>query len=233
MSLATNTQRNARRGPPKARRDGGHGSLQSAVTDDIRALILDGHLAPATRLSEQALCDRLGVSRTPVREALQALMTEGLVEIIPNRGARVTALSVDDLAHVFPVMGALEALAGELAVARMGLDDIARVEGLHDAMVGHYRARAMKPYFAANQRIHEAFVAAAANPVLSEHYAQLSARMRLARYRANMSEDRWAQAVDEHEHMLIALKKGRAKTLGRILRSHLDHKFEVIKADGT
>ncbi|MEO1718946.1 MAG: GntR family transcriptional regulator [Pseudomonadota bacterium] len=208
-----------------------HGGLQNAVTDQVRSLILDGELKPGERVSEKALCDRLSVSRTPVREALKTLMTEGLIELIPNRGARVTALSLDDLAHVFPVMGALEALAGELAAERMGDADIAIVEAFHDDMVRHYEARDMKAYFSANQRIHEAFVIGAANPVLTEQYAQLSARMRLARYRANMSDTRWAQAVDEHEQMIDALKRGRAKTLGRILRSHLDHKFEVVKAE--
>lgn len=204
-------------------------NLHDETADRIRMMILGGDLAPGARIAEQALCARFGVSRTPVREALKALATEGLVTITPNRGASVTELSVDDLGHVFPVVGALEALAGELAANRMSDADIAHVVALHEAMVEHFHARDLGQYFAANQAIHDALLAGADNPVLTDQYRQLAARMRLARYRANMSDERWAQAVAEHEQMIDALRNRRAKTLARILRTHIDNKFETVK----
>ncbi len=204
-------------------------NLHKATADLIRDLILEGELPAGARISERAMCDRFGVSRTPVREALKALATEGLVTVQPNVGARVTEISDDDVAATFPVMGALEALAGELAAKAMTDNEIAYVAARHEEMVRHYRKRALGPYFKANQQIHEAILAGARNPVLSEQYQQLAARMRLARYRANMSDARWAEAVEEHERMLDALQKRQAKTLSRILRTHLDNKEAVVR----
>ena len=151
------------------------------------------------------------------------------MRITPNRGATVTALSIEELADTFPVMGMLEALAGELACIHMSDAEIAHVADLHARMVSHFQARRLGPYFKVNQQIHEAILAGARNPVLTEQYRQLAARMRLARYRANMSDKRWAEAVAEHERILDALKNRKPKTLARILRTHLDNKLVVMK----
>ncbi|MEL6290519.1 MAG: GntR family transcriptional regulator [Pseudomonadota bacterium] len=209
----------------------GRRNLHEEAAARIRKLILDGDLAPGERISEKSLCERFGISRTPIREAIKSLASEGLVEMTPNRGASVTKLSVDDLAAAFPVMGALEALAGELAAEHMGDGEIDHVEALHMEMIRYYEMRELGPYFQVNRLIHEAILAGARNPVLVEHYTQLATRMRLARYRANMSDTRWTQAVNEHGEILDALRKRKAKTLARILRSHLDHKFEVVRAE--
>ncbi|MEM1307737.1 MAG: GntR family transcriptional regulator [Pseudomonadota bacterium] len=204
-------------------------NLHEETADRIRVLILDGALPPGKRISEKTLCDEFGVSRTPVREALKALATEGLVTITPNRGAAVTEITNDELADAFPVMGALEGLAGELAAEHMADVEIAAIARLHDQMLAHVAARALGPYFTVNQRIHQSIVAGARNNVLREQYDQISARMRLARYRANMSDTRWAQAVAEHEQILTALKARDGKRLGQILRAHLDGKWAVVR----
>ncbi|MEL7544592.1 MAG: GntR family transcriptional regulator, partial [Pseudomonadota bacterium] len=87
-------------------------SLHDELIERMRALITDGSLTPGEKVPEKALCAQFGVSRTPLREALKVLAHEGLVELIPNRGATVARLTVEDLDEVFPIMGALEALAG-------------------------------------------------------------------------------------------------------------------------
>jgi len=213
-------------------RDNQHGMTHKArhndIAERIRLLILDGAFAAGERLSEKALCQRFDVSRTPIREALKALASEGLVTITPNRGASVSQISQTDLAETFQVMGALEALAGELAAKRMSNDDIDHVEALHTAMVHHYKARRLGPYFALNQNIHEAILVGAGNIVLSEQYRQLAARMRLVRYRAVMSQHRWTQAVREHEIILERLRNRDANGLAEILRHHLDGKWQSV-----
>ena len=90
-------------------------TLPFALAERLREMIIEGELAPGARLNERALCERLGVSRTPLREAFRVLAAEGLVDLQPNRGAQVVALSDDDIRDSFEVMGALEALSGELA----------------------------------------------------------------------------------------------------------------------
>lgn len=96
-------------------------------------------------------------------------------------------------------------------------------------MIGHYRRGELSHYFALNQRIHELILSAARNPTLAALYRSLAGRIRQARYLANMSPERWAQAVEEHERMIAALMRRDGPALGDILKRHLRNKFETVK----
>jgi DNA-binding GntR family transcriptional regulator len=205
-------------------------ALHDEVVWRIRDLIVQGELAPGERVPERELCERFGISRTPFREALKVLATEGLIDLQHHRGAVVSKVSAGDVDDMFQVMGVLEALAGELACRRAGDAEIAVVEQLHERMLVHYRERDLSNYFQVNQRIHESIMQAAGNPVLINLYSTLSVRIRRARYMANLSQARWDQAVAEHEEILEALKARDGKRLGQLLRDHLLHKADVIKA---
>ncbi len=204
-------------------------TLAVHLVEQLRQLIFDGELAPGSRLQEAELSQRFGVSRTPLREALKLLTAEGLITFQPNRGATVTQLSLDELAETFPVMGVLEALAGELAASHASKADLAELRLLHDEIVRHYERQDLKDYFSANQRFHERLVDAAHNETLASHYHQLAGRVRRARYRANLSRERWAQSVDEHCQIIAALEARDGDTLARVLRAHIDHKFETVR----
>jgi DNA-binding GntR family transcriptional regulator len=204
-------------------------TLAMRLVEQLRQMIFDGDLEPGTRLAEEDLSQRFGVSRTPLREALKLLTSEGLITIEPNRGATVTQLSMAELAETFPVMGVLEALAGELAAVHATDDDLAQLRELHGDIVAEYRNKNLKSYFAANQRFHERLVDAAHNDTLAAHYHQLAGRVRRARYRANLSTKRWAQSVKEHELIIASLEARDGAALSRILRAHIDHKFETVR----
>src|SRR3546814_12195251 len=105
-------------------------ALPAAAGERLRELIIEGELSAGIRLNERALCERLGVSRTPLREAFRLLASEGLVEIQPNRGARVTVLSENDIRESFTVLGGLEALSGELACQNATDKEIAEIRAL-------------------------------------------------------------------------------------------------------
>ncbi len=203
-------------------------SLHDQLTGRLRGLIVEGELAPGTRVPERELCDRFQVSRTPLREALKVLASEGLLELTPNRGARVSQLTVQSVEELFPVMGALEALAGELAARRITSEGLAEIRALHYQMVLHYERRELAPYFRLNQQIHEKILEWAGNPTLVTLYRGLAGRIRRARYVANMSQDRWAQAVSEHEEILHALESGDGVALARVLKRHLRNKCETV-----
>ncbi len=204
-------------------------SLHIELLDRLRDLIIEGKLPPGTKVPERELCERYGVSRTPMREALKVLAVDGLVWLEPNRGAWVSKITIDDLEEVFPVMGALEALSGELACERITDKQIASIRDTHNDMVKYYEARDLTQYFRANQAIHEAILDAAGNTELTAMYRSLSARIRRARYIANMTEERWKKAVEEHEQILAALEKRQGHELGQILRLHLASKFETVR----
>ncbi len=204
-------------------------TLHDDLVERLRELIVESVLEPGARVPERELCERFEVSRTPLREALKVLASEGLLELLPRRGAQVTRLTAADLDEMFPVMRALEALAGELACAEITEVEMAEVRALHYQMVLHATRRELPEYFRLNQRIHEAIMAAARNPTLARLYRGLAGRVRRARYLANMSRPRWDQAVAEHEAILAALEKRDGVALGQVLKTHLRNKCETVK----
>ena len=206
-------------------------TLHANLVERIRELVIEGDLEPGAKVPERILCERFNVSRTPLREALKTLASEGWLEILPHKGARVTRLSEEDVNQMFPIMGALEALSGELACANLSEEQFAEIRALHYQMVLHYTRRELAPYFQINQLIHEKILAAAANPLLVQMYQTLSGRIRRARYVANMSEDRWAQAIEEHEEMLSSLASRDGQSLANVLRRHLSNKCDTVKAN--
>jgi DNA-binding GntR family transcriptional regulator len=205
-------------------------TLHEELVTRLRDLIVEGELGPGTRLNERVLCQRFGVSRTPLREAVKVMASEGLVELLPNRGAEVTALTDEGVQYLFEVIGALEGLAGELACQRIDESGLAEIRVLHYTMLMHHTRRELPEYFRCNQKIHEQIVAAAGNPVLAATYRSLSTRIRRARYVANHSQERWDHAVREHEQILEALAARDGAKLRDLLQLHLANKLEVVKA---
>lgn len=207
-------------------------NLYREVADRIGELIEHGELSPGERISEKQLCERFGVSRTPLREALKVLATEGLIELLPNRGARVIRLTMKSVKDTYDLMAALEGLSGELACQHISDAEIVAIRQLHDTMLEHYRKRDLLPYFQINRQIHESILAASNNAVLQETYSNLNQRIKRVRYSKKMTERYWSQAVKDHENMMEALEKRDGRLLGQILRDHLCNKIEVATLAG-
>jgi len=205
-----------------------HRLLHEAVIDRLRDLIVTGELAPEAKLNERVLAERLGTSRTPLREAIKFLASEGLVELVPNRGAMVAPLKPEKMREVFVVLGALEALAGELACRNASEADIADIRALHYHMLAHHARGELSPYFRYNQQIHQRILDCAGNATLSQTWRALNAHVRRARYMANLSRERWDQAVHEHEEMLDALSRRDGAKLQGLLRDHLANKLVLV-----
>jgi len=203
--------------------------LHQTVVATLRDLIVHNELPPGRRLNERILCERLKVSRTPLREALKVLSHEGLVEMLPNRGSRVVRLTPDDVKHLFEVIGALESLAGRLACACMTEAEICDIKAAHYQMQAKFIRRDLPGYFRDNQSIHRQIVAAARNPVLAATHENLNVRLLRLRYLASeMNQERWAQAMQEHEQIVEALERRDAELTADLLRQHLQHKYESL-----
>ncbi|MGV3629251.1 MAG: GntR family transcriptional regulator [Betaproteobacteria bacterium] len=202
--------------------------LHETVIDQLRDLIVQGELAPETKLNERVLAEKLGTSRTPLREAIKFLASEGLVELLPNRGAVVAPLKPEKMKEVFVVLGALEALAGDLACRNATEADIAEIRGLHYHMLAHHARGELAQYFRYNQQIHIKFMECAGNATLAQVYRGLNAHVKRARYMANLSRERWDKAVKEHEEMLDALVKRDGVRLQTLLRDHLANKLVMV-----
>jgi DNA-binding GntR family transcriptional regulator len=204
--------------------------LAAEVTERLRDLIVQGELAPGLKLNERVLCERLRISRTPLREAIKYLASEGLVDLLPNRGAIVRPLTAATAREMFVVLGALEELAGELACAHATDADIAEIRAVHYQMLAHHARGDLAKYFHCNQEIHMHLVTCAGNATLANTYRALNGHVRRARYMANLSQDRWDEAVAEHQQILDALLKRDGALLGELLRRHITNKMRVVVA---
>jgi len=198
--------------------------LHEAVAARLRDLIIEGQLAPGTRLNERLLCAELHISRTPLREAFKVLATEGLIALLPNRGAQVVKMGRDEVVHTFDVMGALEGLSGQLACRHITAAELAQLKDLHRQMAACHRRRDLPGYYRLNRAIHERINEAARNPVLTQVYRTVNARLHALRFRSNFDRAKWDAALAEHEQMLVALEKRDGERLRRILVEHLAKK---------
>lgn len=201
-------------------------SLHGEILSRLRDFIVQGNLIEGARIPERQLCEEFGISRTPLREALKVLAAEGLVELLPNRGARVRELGPVELSELFDLMGGLEALGARLACERITPAEFDEIEQLHHQMYRFYLNREMPGYFRCNQFIHDKIVSAARNSALSSAYASLAGRIRRVRYAANLAHkrDRWGEAMREHEAILDSLRRRAGAELSDILFGHLRNK---------
>jgi DNA-binding GntR family transcriptional regulator len=204
----------------------GNGSLHGEVLSRLRDYVVEGSLADGERIPEKQLCEMFGISRTPLREALKVLAAEGLIDLLPNRGARVRGLDRNQLRQLFDVMGGLEALAGRLACENISEEEIAEIERVHHEMYGCYLKRDLHRYFECNQIIHECILKAAHNDKLTQAYRSFATQLRRMRYSANQAHkrDRWGEAMREHEEMLDALHRRAGAEMSDILFKHLRNK---------
>jgi DNA-binding GntR family transcriptional regulator len=202
--------------------------LHSSVVDRLRTFIVEGVLDPGVKLNERELCEMLGVSRTPLREALKLLAAEGLVDIAPNRGASVSKISGAEMREMFELMSGLEAFAGQLACERITDREIADIKALHYEMLACRAQGDLPGYYSRNQKIHDKINEAARNSVLRQTYVSLNRRLQALRFRSNFKGEKWDRAIRDHEEMLEALDARDGMRLGAILRNHLMKKLEAV-----
>lgn len=197
-------------------------TLHAEVLERLRDMIIEGRLQPGQRVNEGAIGAQLGVSRTPLREAIKTLASEGLVEILPAKGAIVKTFTARDLYQTLEVLKALEQLGGRMACETAPDAAIEAVHGLHLQMMARYETRERLEYFKLNQAIHSAMVAASGNHVLMEMHETLQARIKRLRFIGNEGPVKWAGAVDEHERMMAALLRRDAAALSQVIGEHMD-----------
>jgi len=208
-------------------------SLTSAerVLHALRELILGGELAPGARLGEVELADRLGVSRTPVREALTRLAAEGIVEIQPNRGARVTTWTVAELEGVFDLRIALEPQLTAFAVPNAGPADVADLDDLAHRMVevgSPGAGQDLDALVPLNREFHDRLVALAGHPALA---TALAAAIRPPIVRRNFSAydaESLRRSLAHHLEIVAALRAGDPGWARAVMTAHISNARAVM-----
>ncbi|RFC65978.1 GntR family transcriptional regulator [Fulvimarina endophytica] len=192
-----------------------------SIASDLRARIIRGDLRPGQRLVERDLAEWYAISRTPVREAIHLLNIEGLVVLRPNRGAEVASMTAETARDLFAVIAELESLAAREFATRISSARLREIEARHTRMQGHFERRELEPYFAINTAIHEFIIEECGNPILVDMITSLMVRVRVGRHLALMDDGRWSEAMDEHEQMIVALRRHDPAAVAAVWRKHL------------
>ena len=198
----------------------GRQTLHESLLERLRQMIQDGELAPGTRLSEQSLCERFGVSRTPLREALKILAADGYLDWRANRGIHVAEIQAREVVAAFELLGGLERLIGEIVPQRVTADDVQALEVMHADMVRLHAQSDRKAYFRLNQAIHAELARLTRNPVIEDVYGSVQRRVYRARALSNTERLRWDASVQEHERIMAALRARDPARLSVELMSH-------------
>jgi DNA-binding GntR family transcriptional regulator len=194
--------------------------LHEQIVETVRNMIQTGELPPASTISESELCTVLGISRTPLREALKVLASENLVQLRPHRMPLVSPVDPTEIAELFELLSILEPAAGALACQRASAAEINELCAMHNRLTGLYTVRDRTGYFTLNQAIHHEIVRLAGNAVMLATYEALQSRVLRARSMANLDHDRWSESVAEHARLIDAFCAHDDVAVGKLFYEH-------------
>src|ERR1700692_912183 len=206
-------------GIAKRRLGEAHSSLHDQVVTELRQAILSGRLKPGERLVEGRLADELGVPRNPVREAIRALASEGLIEVTARRGAAVATMTEQEARETIEVRALLEGQNARLAARRQDRQIIKRIEAVLIKGTAAVAAKRFEQLFDLNQRFHSELAAAGQNTVLGDLLLRL--RERTAMLFAPMDPGRQARSWEEHAAILRAIIEGDERTAATLAAEHV------------
>jgi DNA-binding GntR family transcriptional regulator len=207
------------------------GRKDASVADYLSAAILNGRFVPGQRIVESEITTSLGVSRGPVREALRRLSAEGLVEIVPNRGAMVRRLSMTEALELFDIRTELEALAARRAAENIRQPRIREAFDRATAQIWSVEPRhSTVDYLQENQRFHAAMIAASGNSQLVKLNQQLHLSLILAQISSSLSSPVIAASLHEHRLIASAIKAGDAQGADEAIREHLRRAQDFMRA---
>lgn len=204
-------------------------SLQSEVVSRLREEIVEGIWEPGMRLQERVLCERYGVSRSPLREACRVIAAEGLLELQPNRGAVVTRPTMTDAVEYMEIIIVLQTLAIRRACEHASDEQLAEIEQIHKSMREYSERHEIVPFFELNNDIHDAIVNASGNSALVSMHEHAALHITRLQKLSGAREADPALAMAEHEAFVSALLRRDATTASAALDTHLNTVTEQIK----
>lgn len=204
-------------------------SLAQEIAERIRVMIRKGTLKKGDQIVEKRLCEALGVSRTPLREALRLLSSEGLFELIPNKGAFVAQPSMQDIREMFWVMSLLEGACARVCAERMTEKGLKELEKLHQKLEKYCAAGNREKYMEVNHRYHTLIQELAGNRILGEVINGLRQKILLYRYRQIYEPNRLETSMAEHHNLHEAFRKKDPEAAERVMKEHLIRQCESLE----
>jgi DNA-binding GntR family transcriptional regulator len=202
--------------------------LHEEVANRVRELIRDGRLKKGDKIAEKEICDLLGISRTPLREALRVLSSEGLIVMVPHRGAHVAEPSMQEIRQMFEVMAILEGTCARVAAEKMTDAQLRKIERLHEKLETHYRAGDHEKYLKVNHDYHVLIQKMSGNKVLDEVVNGLRQKILLYRYRQLYQPDRFDASMKEHRDLFEAFRARDAQRAEQVMKAHLMSQCEAL-----
>jgi len=194
--------------------------LHLRVARHLREMIIDGRLRPWAPIDEKSLCEQFGTSRTPLREALKVLATEGLIELLPRRGAVVAGISVKDLREKFAIVRVLEAHAASTICETASPTQIQALEAIHRQLLAAHKKRNDKLYFELNEKFHREVVAATGSKTLTDLHLFLVGHLRRARFTVLSAHTMAPEFVEDHQRIMRAIAARKADVAGKEFIKH-------------
>lgn len=202
--------------------------LYQEVADLLRRRIYDQELLPGQPIDEKSLCSELGISRTPLREALKVLHADGLITLEPRRGCHVTTLNNEELNELFPVMAVLEGLCAREMMKRITASDLARLEAMHVNLEQHAAAGNVDAYYEQNSLFHKELQLLSGNRYLQRVTADLRRILMLARHQQLRMPGRLEASLNEHRIIMEALRKGDPELAEAKMKEHLLQQAQAL-----
>ncbi len=204
-------------------------TLAEEIAKRIREMIHNGNLKRGERLVEKSLCQAMGVSRTPLREALRVLSSEGLIELIPNKGARVAQPSLEEIRDMFWVMSILEGRCARECAERISDGGMKKLDNLYRRLVKHSQEKNHQKYMSVNHRYHTLVQELAGSKVLSAVIDGLRQKILLFRYRQIYLPNRLETSMREHSDLHEAFRNKDPEEAERRMTEHLISQWEALE----
>jgi len=204
------------------------GTLNERVSELIRENILNGHYSPGERLTETRLMEELKVGRTPIREALRQLEAEGLITVMPRKGATVNKLSLKDVEETYSIGGVLEAMAASLSTPLLNKDRVKKLISLNKELQKMQNENDLQNYCKINSEFHQILLENCQNRKLIklvENLRKLIYRFRIISFAV---PGRIQKSIEEHERILEAIQKGDPEAVRKAMEDHWKHKKEML-----
>lgn len=197
--------------------------LREIVFETLRSAILSGEFSPGERLMEIQLAEEMGVSRTPVREAIRKLELEGLVVMVPRKGAYVAGLSLKDVADVFEIRSSLEGLAGALAAERITDEEIEQLERILVQIKEAGRENDVETIIQKDVEFHDILFRASRNEKLVQILNNLREQIHCFRTASLKNEERFKEMFYEHKKIVEALADRDAERAQKLVQEHIEN----------
>lgn len=198
------------------------------IADMLRDMIMTGKLKEGDKVNEGKLCETMGISKTPMREAIRVLSVEGLIRLVPNRGAFVTKPEFEEIAEMFDVMSLLEGFCAREACQKMTSKNFARLEKLHAKLEENFERHDQEEYIRTNNQYHSVVQEIAGNRTLNQIVSGLRKKILLYRFQSLNLPQRFASSIREHRDLLEAFRQRNHSKAETLMQAHLQNQSQAL-----